>query len=231
VVFVGCFGHLSPSFPTRSSALLRGDRRRPGSDRRSEPSARLQRRLTFCRRALLKRFEHHSPLCEGAARSPREGDQPYSRAVARAGAKCMKVITGPVVVARVISMQRRAFGAMLLLTLFIASVSCDAQDPVPAQPDDGKRIPSRLLGDWCGGLNSAPEGHWTYTFMPDAKFVHSNRQRGATSGRFAVKGSLITLLVEGKQPSSMTWSIYKSDIDFVSEILLLDSVSYVRGRC
>ncbi|GGX85085.1 hypothetical protein [Streptomyces hiroshimensis] len=86
-----------------------------------------------------------------------------------------------------------------------------------------------LVGDWCGGLDSAPEGHWTYSFSRDGKFVARNRQIGVAVGVVATSGHTMQVLFQGRTaPVVSTWQVSPGP---TGEILLINDISYVRGAC
>ncbi|MFD7239872.1 hypothetical protein ACFWAT_31760 [Streptomyces syringium] len=90
-------------------------------------------------------------------------------------------------------------------------------------------VPEVLIGEWCGGSNHTPEGHWTYSFSRSGKFMARNPIGGVRSGFFGTSGNTMAVKFEGQSDSVMSkWRVENSS---VGEILFINEFSYVRGSC
>jgi hypothetical protein len=86
-----------------------------------------------------------------------------------------------------------------------------------------------VVGEWCGGSDAAPEGHWTYAFSSDGRFVRRNAQRGEDTGRVRFDASRMALYADGRQIMAYPWSTTTDAI--LGDLLFIDGFSYVRGSC
>ncbi|MFI0976886.1 hypothetical protein ACH4SP_07640 [Streptomyces sp. NPDC021093] len=89
--------------------------------------------------------------------------------------------------------------------------------------------PPQVVGEWCGGSDAAPEGHWTYAFSSDGQFTRHNAQRGGNTGYARFDAGQMTLYADGRQLIAYPWS---TTVDAVlGDLLFIDGFSYVRGSC
>jgi hypothetical protein len=98
--------------------------------------------------------------------------------------------------------------------------------PEPAPPTGS--IPSELVGEWCGGSNSAPGGHYTWTFYPDGTFDASNSRQAFGGTAVLVNPRTLTIYPTTGEPLSMSIAM---DETMIGPMLYLNDYSYVRGGC
>ncbi|MGK5732853.1 hypothetical protein [Streptomyces sp. URMC 124] len=96
--------------------------------------------------------------------------------------------------------------------------------------DERGSVPPEVVGVWCGGSNSTPEGHWTYAFSATGEFVAKNANVGSISGYVVTSARTMTFhSAQLKAPVVSTWQV--SPGTAVGDMLFLDGFSYVRGAC
>ncbi|UQI45621.1 hypothetical protein M1P56_15305 [Streptomyces sp. HU2014] len=85
------------------------------------------------------------------------------------------------------------------------------------------------MGEWCGGSNRAPEGHWTYIFSRSGKFIARNPVVGVRSGFFGTSGNAMAVKFDGQSGTVMSkWRVEGSG---EVAVLFINEFSYVRGSC
>src|SRR5262249_37891561 len=94
-------------------------------------------------------------------------------------------------------------------------------------PDPPKPLPPALVGEWCGGSNSDPGGHYTWTFYPNGSFDAFNSSQ-ELSGTAVVHSKILTIYPTTGGQQSMRIAIGET---IIGPMLYLDDYSYVRGRC
>lgn len=113
---------------------------------------------------------------------------------------------------------------VLVGLLAAAAVACGHS----GTPGPAGSIPSELVGEWCGGSNSDPEGHYTWTFYPDGTFDASNSRQAFSGTAVLVNPRKLTIHPTTGEPLSMSIAM---DETMIGPVLYLDQYSYVRGGC
>ncbi|NUK21954.1 hypothetical protein [Streptomyces lunaelactis] len=102
-------------------------------------------------------------------------------------------------------------------------------EPEPTETEAWPPAPPQVVGEWCGGSDAAPEGHWTYAFSRDGQFARHNAQRGGVTGYALFDAAQMTLYVDGQQLIAYSWS---TTVDAVlGDLLFIDGFSYLPGSC
>jgi hypothetical protein len=101
----------------------------------------------------------------------------------------------------------------------------------PASPEPeppAGSIPPELVGAWCGGSNSAPGGHYTWTFDADGTFDAFNSSQAFSGTAVLVDSSTLTIYLTTGIQESLSIGM---DDTMMGPILYLDDYSYVSGPC
>ena len=101
--------------------------------------------------------------------------------------------------------------------------------PKPPPPVPSGSIPPELVGEWCGGSNSAPGGHYTWTFYPDGTFDASNSRQAFSGTAVLVNSRTLTIYLTTGEQQSMSIAMDKTTM--IGPMLYLNDYSYVRGGC
>jgi hypothetical protein len=100
--------------------------------------------------------------------------------------------------------------------------------PAPPEPTlPAGFIPPELVGEWCGGSNSDPGGHYTWTFYPNGTFDAFNSSQ-ELSGTAVVHSKILAIYPTTGGQQSMSIDMNET---IIGPVLYLDGYSYVRGRC
>jgi hypothetical protein len=122
----------------------------------------------------------------------------------------------------------RALAKIVIASVVLLAVgtACSSSER-PAQPQG--YVPPQLVGSWCGGSDSAPEGHWTWTFYPNGNFSAENPYRPTISGISVVSGGMMTTYSTTGMAQRHTINLGQDQL--LGTILYIDSYSYLPGHC
>jgi hypothetical protein len=112
----------------------------------------------------------------------------------------------------------------LVATAAVACGNSGTPDPPKPPPPVSGSIPPELAGAWCGGSNSDPGGHYTWTFYPNGTFDAFNSIQ-EFSGTAVVHSRILTIYPTTGGQQSMSIAMGQS---VIGPMLYLDSYSYMR---